>query len=327
MMSDNRNAVHRTSMDEITLDTRLQFRQGTGPYGCDRDVIERYAQEMRDGTLFPPIEVVELSEAFEEYDAGTLLLVGGFTRFCAAKQAGLSELDTHVRPGSWNDARCLAFKQNATHGKPRSTLELKAVIAAIDEQYPGKSVREVAQMAGCSKTAVHQIRNPKPVDQPAPSKTKAKATLPAEDDEPEENEGERVPLGDEEVTMNWPSDVPREEEEEPEPERKPKQIDPYAELRADKREANAIASSLKDCLKRINDLKARPGGARIKFGVCEKSIEEARRHVQSFCPAVVLTDKAKEHITGKDPSDGQGWLHGIAADRLNEAARKECIDL
>ncbi|WP_029629825.1 hypothetical protein [Zavarzinella formosa] len=315
-MMNNNIPVHELNLDEITVDERLQFRLGKGPYKTDPDTVERYSAAMLDGNRFPPLEVVELRDAHEDIEAGTLLLVGGFTRYCAAKEAGISKLDSLIRPGTWRDARCLAFRQNARHGKARTKEELLAILEAIRRDYPGITYDQIASMAECPKSTAFRHLNPKEEKTTTPQATSQPSRKELDRENTDFDAGHTSSAGSEEET-----DRPADDDEEVPP------PDPHADLRAGRRRFLAIAVTLKDCLKEISDLKAEPSGARIKFGVCEKHIEEARRHIQNHCPMLASTDAAQEANGGVDFTDTLGWIHALGADRLGDDVKAACVKL
>ncbi|WP_020469414.1 ParB/RepB/Spo0J family partition protein [Zavarzinella formosa] len=297
------------SLDDITIDTRLQFRTGRGPFGCDQETIERYAMEMKEGTDFPPILIVELSEQFEDHRPETLLLVGGFTRYCAAQAAGLKSLAARIRSGTWADAQKMAYSQNSDHGQPRKPNDLRRVIEAVRADNPGISIREIAKLVDCSKWMVHKIigvANPKTAE---PSGCPAPDTLTP----PEENRTETEPENVEETADSAASSTADGKRKRANKEEEAG--DPFAELRTDHGQFLDIAASLRALLKQVAGLKERESGAAVKYGVCEKHIEECRRHLLNFSPKYGLTDAARALLDGKDPSHGRGWLTAIEADR------------
>jgi hypothetical protein len=335
------SAKEPIDIEDLILDNRLQFRAGAGPYGTDKETIERYSEAMSDGDEFPAVGVIELSEGFEDYEMGDLLVYRGFHRICAARLLGKSLVDCEVRSGTWNDARCLAFKENSAHGKPRTAKDLAKIFEAIKEDYPDISERQMASMAGSSRGSVWRWKKeleppPKPAskvaDRVAPGATQQETIQPASKQppevqpslEPEEewSDDDQISLTDrQEAEASEPThSSSRDEDEAPE---EVESVDPFADLRADRNEAQEITSGLRSLLKRVERLKGRRGGSRLKYGVCEKNTEDTRRHVDMFTPYVIVPSEVIE-ILGKDPSDGQGWLHKLGAERLDPAILSKC---
>jgi hypothetical protein len=175
-------------LEVLTRDVKLRYRDGLHPtYGK----AQRYAEDMLEyggWGEFPKALAVELTAphrwteevphprfpdrakvAQREYPAGTLVLVGGFTR-CEA-MASAKESDGKPTPfdprvpclivsGTWDDARQLAWKENSRHGQGRSSEETAAVLADIhaDPECAALGEREVAALAGCSRATVNRWR-------------------------------------------------------------------------------------------------------------------------------------------------------------------------
>lgn len=141
---------------------------------------ERYAEAMRDYDgwgEFPPITCVELTEqhkfrvedvqvrgksnaGWKTYPAGSLILVGGFTRTEAATLAGVMEAPATVHTGNWDLALRLAWQENSLHGKPRTSDEIKQVLQSIHQipEYAALGERDVAGLARCSRATVGRFR-------------------------------------------------------------------------------------------------------------------------------------------------------------------------
>jgi hypothetical protein len=179
---------------ELTRDERLRYRQA--------DRMERvavaYAEHMADyggWGRFPPLTVLRLSEPFwwdteesdgkkfghlvpvkKEYPAGTLLLVGGFTR-CRATDLlrnwpdtkrpawlptpplCIDEAPAEIFNGTWEESHRLAWGENQ-HGAARSADEIELVLSAMHlrPEFRDAPERQVASCAGCSRAAVNRWR-------------------------------------------------------------------------------------------------------------------------------------------------------------------------
>jgi hypothetical protein len=188
----SRPVPHREQLldlSALTRDDRLRFRDQLHEASGQA---QRYAEAMLDyggWGEFPPTVVVELTEPFtwteevaknprypdrvkaerREYPAGTLVLVGGFTRTAAMaslKEAGGLSADfdprvpCRIQPGTWADALKLAWRENSHHGQRRSTEETEAVLRSIhaDPDHAAAGEREVALLAGCSRATVNRWR-------------------------------------------------------------------------------------------------------------------------------------------------------------------------
>lgn len=179
------NTVRTTTVAvaDLIRDARLRYRS---PYFSAAGDAERYAETMLEAVEpgqpsgwgnFPPVTCVELTEkhrfrveepgdfgtsksGFVTYPAGGLVLVGGFTRTQAAGLALIEEIPALVHSGDWPLAMRLAWRENADHGKPRSSDEIKSVLQSIHQiaEYAALGERAVADMAGCSRATVNRFR-------------------------------------------------------------------------------------------------------------------------------------------------------------------------
>lgn len=175
-------------LSDLARDERLRFRdlmhEASG-------TAQKYAEAMLEyggWGEFPPATVVELTEPFEwseevphprfpregkvvrrTYPAGTLVLVGGFTRTAAMASAKESEdapasfdprVPCRIVSGTWGDALRLAWLENSRHGRARSSDETAAVLRSIhaNPDHATAGEREVAKLAGVSRATVNRFR-------------------------------------------------------------------------------------------------------------------------------------------------------------------------
>jgi hypothetical protein len=154
------NAVSNTEVewqlyirfDAIRVDPAIQQRAA----GTSQDVVDEYAEAMRSGAEFPPIDVF-----FNSGDVG-FDLANGFHRLEAHRLAypDAEGIVCKVHPGN-RDAILFACGANAQHGLPRSRSDkLKAVTTLIrSERWSGWSDREIARQCGVSHTYVAEVRS------------------------------------------------------------------------------------------------------------------------------------------------------------------------
>jgi hypothetical protein len=124
----------------------------------DSQAVEEYAEAMRGGEVFPPVEV---------FQDGTAYLLGdGFHRVEAAYLAGFTEIEANVRQGGMIEAIRYALNANSRHGLRRTHADIaRAVRIAYDNRIAlglGEvpSARAVAKMIGCSHhTVASQLGN------------------------------------------------------------------------------------------------------------------------------------------------------------------------
>lgn len=134
----------------------------------DSDTVREYAECMRNGATFPPIQVCG--------DGTTWWVADGWHRLLAAKTIGLMEIDADVVPGEYQDAVWLACAANTTHGLRRSHQDKRrAVEIALNHPHAnGMSTREIADHCGVSHMTVWRMRGggqdaEESIPSPAPS--------------------------------------------------------------------------------------------------------------------------------------------------------------
>jgi hypothetical protein len=149
--SDEDWPVQRISLAAITIDPAVQQREA----GTSQAIVADYAEAMRDGVAFPPIDV------FRDEDGATYV-ANGFHRFDAHRSAhpGVEEIECRVRSGNRDDALLFACGANAQHGLRRSRSDkIKAVTTLLcSERWSGWSDREIARQCRVSHGFVAAVR-------------------------------------------------------------------------------------------------------------------------------------------------------------------------
>ena len=139
-------ANRRVPIDQLTLDERAQPRvviQGA--------IIAEYAEEMRNGAQFPPIDVF--------WDGETMWVADGFHRTLAAIEAGETTILARVHQGDLDDAILFSVGANSAHGLRRTNADKRrAVLVALrSPKQQDKSAREIARLCGVSHQTVLNI--------------------------------------------------------------------------------------------------------------------------------------------------------------------------
>ena len=131
----------------IRLDGGTQLRAET-----DQDTIDRYAQDMLAGDVFPPVVVY--------HDETDHWLSDGFHRYLATQIAGKDEIETDVRQGTLRDAILHAAEANRKHGLPLSNKDKRQVAELFlsDPEWAQWSDREIARRTGLSNRFVSTMR-------------------------------------------------------------------------------------------------------------------------------------------------------------------------
>ena len=94
-------------VDKIKLDPKLQPRNE-----LNADAIQQYADDMRNGDQFPPVEIKKVN--------GKYLLTSGWHRTLAAQRAKLTTISAIITEGTWDDAVWEACAANVEHDKSGS---------------------------------------------------------------------------------------------------------------------------------------------------------------------------------------------------------------
>jgi hypothetical protein len=149
-MIDPALEVRRISLAAIVADPSIQQREG----GTSAELVEEYAQAMRDADEFPP-PIVFSNDGAQYY------LADGFHRVEASRLAQRGqEIYCEVRPGDREDALLFACGANADHGLRRTCSDQrKAVLCLL--RHPKWSLwsdREIARLCRVSHTLVGKIR-------------------------------------------------------------------------------------------------------------------------------------------------------------------------
>ena len=143
--------VRRIPLESIRVDPTVQQRAA----GTSQDVVDEYAEAIRNGVAFPPIVVFG-------YADGPFYVGDGFHRLKAHLLAhpDVKDIECRVHPGDRDDALLFACGANAEHGLRRSRSDkVKAVTTLIrSERCSGWSDREIARQCGVSHPFVAAVR-------------------------------------------------------------------------------------------------------------------------------------------------------------------------
>jgi hypothetical protein len=138
--------LQKVKIAELEQHRDAQLRQP------DLDTVKAYAERMREGASFPPVQAVRDGKAAIVWD--------GWHRIDAAKLCGQEAIEVEVQKGSARDAILLAAGANAQHGRPRSPEEKRAAVLHLlqDAEWGAWSSREIARRTATSHTFVETIR-------------------------------------------------------------------------------------------------------------------------------------------------------------------------
>jgi|GEM_PF-373509 Predicted transcriptional regulators len=137
--------IQKITLDQIDIHGGTQTRVKT-----NEEAIESYAEEMNNGTVFPPITLF--------FDGATYWLADGFHRYLAAKRIGLPAIDAEVKAGGRIDALKHALGANATNGVYRTNADKRNAAAIALEEWPGLANTVIAEICRVSADLVRTRR-------------------------------------------------------------------------------------------------------------------------------------------------------------------------
>lgn len=126
---------------------------GTQPrLELDQDLVKEYAEVMREGVVFPPVEVF--------HDGSTYWLVDGFHRYFGYKANGVVSIEAIVHTGTLREAQFYAWKANNKHGNRLKAEDIRAIIRTMlnDEEYSKWSNNHIAKELNVSSMTVGRVR-------------------------------------------------------------------------------------------------------------------------------------------------------------------------
>jgi hypothetical protein len=135
------------AIEAITIDAGLQMRAA-----IDKEVVEEYAEAMRNGADFPPPIIF--------YDGKQYWPGDGWHCCLAALRAGMSELSCEIRRGDRRDAILFAAGANAAHGLRRSNADKRRAVEVLlnDAEWCRWSNHEIARVCRVSHQLVGKLR-------------------------------------------------------------------------------------------------------------------------------------------------------------------------
>lgn len=133
---------------ELSLET-INIQGGTQARVRTTDeAIESYAEEMNQGTVFPPIIVY--------FDGATHWLADGFHRYLAAKRIGRTSILAEINAGGRSDALRHALGANATNGVYRTNDDKRNAVEIALEEWPDLANPVIAEICRVSVELVRR---------------------------------------------------------------------------------------------------------------------------------------------------------------------------
>lgn len=135
-------AVKSIPIKDICLTGNTQQRPVEGK------VVTRYAAMMKDGSVFPPIEIIT--------DGKSNFLWDGFHRYFAVIRLGKKYIKADIVDGDQRTAIFTSFSANRENAVPRPDGTVKSILKVMydDEVWHKLSITEIAKHVGCTRLYV-----------------------------------------------------------------------------------------------------------------------------------------------------------------------------
>jgi ParB-like nuclease domain len=138
----------------VTLALNLIRRDGGTQtrVAVDQSTVEEYAENMKEGIIFPPVVVF--------YDGQDYWLSDGFHRVLAAELIGQPQIPAEVKQGSRRDAILESVGANAAHGLRRTNADKRQAVLTLfqDPEWANWSDRSIAKRTNTTHPFVAKIR-------------------------------------------------------------------------------------------------------------------------------------------------------------------------
>lgn len=141
------------SIQSIAI-AKIRMDGGTQPRAqIFEEVVAEYAEDMKQGSVFPPVTVY--------YDGEEYWLADGFHRVRAKEAIGEIDITAEVYLGTQRDAVLYAVGANAAHGLRRTNADKYRSVERLlrDREWNRWSNREIAKRCGVSDPFVGKIRS------------------------------------------------------------------------------------------------------------------------------------------------------------------------
>lgn len=166
----------------------IELSGGTQQRPLDQSTVDRYVELMRDGLIFPPVEII--------FDGKIHWLWDGFHRYRAHQILERKDIRVNIENGSKRDAVWYSLGANATHGLPRPYGSLKGIVMTVldDKAWSKKSDDDIARHVHCTRQYVHSLRTPENVKCLQTKKADSETETPKTDEKPEEKANSSKPV-------------------------------------------------------------------------------------------------------------------------------------
>jgi DNA-binding transcriptional regulator YhcF (GntR family) len=119
----------------------------------NQDTVNEYAQQMQDGSIFPPVVVFN--------DGSDIWLADGFHRYFATRQNGMLEIEVEIHQGTVDDATLYAFGATARRGLSFTREDLQEIVSRMMKHavWSTWSTRKIAEHIGCSAMTISRVKS------------------------------------------------------------------------------------------------------------------------------------------------------------------------
>ncbi len=122
--------------------------------------VNQYAEIYQEGALMPPIRVMAVDES-DDGDGEQMIVVDGFHRIAAARQAGLKTIHAIVTDGTMDIAKWEALSANSKHGRRPSIEDMDRMIELALENPASKDLSNeiLGSHLGCSARTIIRAKH------------------------------------------------------------------------------------------------------------------------------------------------------------------------
>jgi len=129
----------------------IEISSGTQHRPINSDIVSHYAERMKAGDIFPPVEVYSVGNRY--------ILTDGFHRLSACIRCQKDDIDAEVKVGTLRDCIFASYGANKTNGLHR--LNIRGIVESFYED-PRTGAwqltqEEIAGIIGCSASYVARI--------------------------------------------------------------------------------------------------------------------------------------------------------------------------
>lgn len=160
IMDENFTEEENTSFTNVRIDT-IEVLEEMQPrmFGLNHEAVNNYCDRIQNGENPPPVIVYKID--------GRRILVAGFHRLAATKQAGKMYISAEIKTGTWAEAKLEAATNNKNNGLQMGNQDIGKAIGIYlngldelpeDDLRRKQSLREIANAIGCSHTYVSKVK-------------------------------------------------------------------------------------------------------------------------------------------------------------------------